>query len=104
MTSKLNGFLLQSCEADIWVTHAGKGMTIQLTKYRGNVDILRAGPAFLPIQGVGATSNELEEKSYQGFDLIALRVSIGTGEHLAIKVETRDGKKMTYELTGASKR
>ena len=100
MTSKLNGFLSQSCEADIGVTPAGKDMTIQLNKYIGNVDILRA---LLPFQATGSTSNELEEKSYQRFDLTAIRLAIGTGEHLAIKVGTRDGKKMTYELTGASK-
>jgi hypothetical protein len=97
---KLNGFLSQSCEADIGVTPAGKDMTIQLNKYRGSVSILRA---LLPFQAIGATSNELEEKSYQRFDLTAIRLAIATGEHLAMKVETRDGEKMTYELTGASK-
>ena len=104
MTSKLNDFWSQSCEADIGVTPAGKDMMkLTLNKYIGSVDILRVWPAAWAFQRFGATSNEFKEKSYQIFDLTAIRLAIGTGEHLAMKMETRDGKKMTYELTGASK-
>ena len=116
MIIERNGFLSQSCEADIVLMPAGKDMMrITFNKYKGRVSILRAWPA-RPFQGAdlrvvparawqtGATSNEFEEKIYKRLDLTALRVAIATGEHpVAMKVRTRDGEKMTYKLTGASK-
>ena len=76
MIIERNGFLSQSCEADIVLMPAGKDMMrITFNKYKGRVSILRAWPA-RPFQGAdlrvvparawqtGAASNELEEKIY----------------------------------------
>ena len=98
------GFLSQSCEADIKLTSTGKGMEVTLNNYIGRVNIISVLSDW-PIQGDPA-SNELAEKSYPSVDLTAIKLAIEMGGRywpVVMKVETRDGKKMTCKLTGASK-
>ena len=107
MIRELYSFLSQSCEADFVLMSAGKGMDLILTNYIGKVNILRVRPRHFrwPFQPAASASNEVEEKIYPRFDLTAIRLAIEMGRHMpvAMKVVTRDGEKMTYEITGASK-